>query len=406
MPPFFPSWTNCSQPNKWHSAPVVTAVVLGILGVLVGLGSSIPLASLAPGAAAVFLAACLAGIAFCTWWLNVRLICLGGDMSAIGAVFLAFPPQATFGAWNFSNYDTDYTFDLLLWPFKPLVTLPAPFVGDTQYNAAEWDPISVGNLYSNNALFWKTIDPSLIDAFGQPVQAVKDQVNLILPQQTMASLNLSFSGQPEGDKGTQGDPQQLLLHCEIEGQGIYLLRIWLGVMAVLFGVAFVASAIPGLSWFLILLALILSLIAGPIIQNQQGQAPPAGGFGGSLNAYNYDQNPSALVDIVYCYGRWVYDSLHSGWNEFHPLHFMIKVRAGTLTPGAPATMTQAQLATGSWPSNLGAIKSRYDAQFKLIFTPETAATQQQPQNGWVLHPLLDGCIGNAPYQEPPAPTTT
>jgi hypothetical protein len=48
---------------------------------------------------------------------------------------------------------------------------------------------------------------------------------------------------------------------------------------------------------------------------------------------------------------------------------------------------------------------KYDAQFGVINSPTTIEIQAQPQNRWTLHPLLDGCISETPYPDPPPPGT-
>jgi hypothetical protein len=53
---------------------------------------------------------------------------------------------------------------------------------------------------------------------------------------------------------------------------------------------------------------------------------------GDLQPIKLDPNtdkPLAGADIVYVRGTWVYDSLHEGWNEIHPVKVCAKV--GTWT---------------------------------------------------------------------------
>jgi hypothetical protein len=385
MPNWFPSWTNCSSPGGWYKVPVWAMVAIGI----VGTASFVVLAvagSWAPGVAAFLAAACLGGIAFCSWWLNVRLICLGGDRSAVGAIYHLEPPTPSLDAFAMGDYDTDFSFNLLLWPFIPQDELPKSFVDHP------WSAAADAQLVTD----WPTLFPSL--AFP----TVAAQVGLILPQQTMASLNLPFTGQnvEAADEPTPqpaaGSAQHFLLHCEIEGPGIYQFRILLWV---LFGVFIVAAALslipiigPILSWILSILAFLAFLIGGAAIQHNDASPPAGGGWGGSFHPYEGAGGADGTVDIAYVFGRWVYDSLHSGWNELHPLHFMIKIGQ------AP----QGRLAAGDWPTNVAAIQGRLDAQFAANDTPAARQAQARPENRWTFHPLLDGCLGQTQYPEPAA----
>jgi hypothetical protein len=402
---WFPSYTNCSDPKDYYGIPVWALALIGGTGVAALIAAAVAGAWI-PSVAAFLATVCLAGITFCTWWLNVRLICLGGDRGAGGVIYSVDPPNPSLDAFDFGAYDTDYSFDLLLWPLPPEVTLPSSFVGNdspSQFNPQEWDPVSVGDLWSDSTFWDQTIGNTLVDAFGQPVQLVKDQVNLILPQQSMVSLNLPFTGEPSSDTGNiggvqspGGSDQQFLLHCEIEGPGMYELRTLLWVLFGVFVLAAALSAIPVigpiLSLILSILAFLAFLFGGPAIQQDDASPPSGGGWGGSFNPYS-GGNPNAPVDLAYVYGRWVYDSLHTGWNELHPLHFMIKI--GTTTAGS--------LGVGKWPTDLGDLIARYDLEYGVINAPSTVATQAEPQNQWTLHPLLDGCLAGTGYPDPPPP---
>jgi hypothetical protein len=255
MPSWFPSWTNCCAPQSYYKVVWAGAAAGGLGGTGLATLAALGIAGAwLPGVAALFAAFCLAGIAFCTWWLNVRLICLGGDRSAVGAIYSIFPPNPSFNPVDFGSYDTDYSFDLLLWPFQPEVTLGLSFVGNDaagQHSPQEWDPASVAALWSDTGFWNKAVGGTLVTASGQPVQEVQNQVNLILPQQSMASLGLSFTGQPSNDDGNiggaqpfGGSDQQFLLHCEIEGSGVYDLRAFLWVLFGIFSAAAAVSVIP------------------------------------------------------------------------------------------------------------------------------------------------------------------
>ena len=145
MPDWFPSWTGCSAPANYRGSPLkdpafwfatVFTSVLGIVAAFLG--------AIGPGVAWTLASLTLRAIQFCDWWLNVRLICLGGDRSAVGVIYHLEPPPTPSATdeFNVGDYDTDYSFNLLLWPFAPADVLPDDFV------ANEWDPNAVdGDLW-------------------------------------------------------------------------------------------------------------------------------------------------------------------------------------------------------------------------------------------------------------------
>lgn len=398
MPNWYPSWTQCSLPANFRPAPYGGVVAIAIMGVIMG-GGWIALtlgASIAPGVALALAVLCIAGIMFCTWWLNVRLICLGGDRSAIGAIYHLEPPAPTDNPYtafdNISDLDTDYSFNLLLYQFAPKHQLPSSFVSN-QWSAGAFSQLGAD---------WPSLPP-LVPAV--PFAEVSDQVNQILPQQSMASLGLGFGGQgaesPDNVVLPGGSNQHFLMHCEIEGPGMHDLLVLLEVMLGVFIAAIFVWAIPVvgpiLSWILIILALLALLIGAPAITHD-GPSPPNEGFGGTFNPYDPTKNPKDPVDIAYVFGRWVYDSLHASppeeSNELHPVHYMIKM--------CPS-VTQGDLGNGIWPPGLGEVQLKYDAQFAVINSPTTLQIQAEPQNRWTVHPLLDGCLAGGGYPEPPPP---
>jgi hypothetical protein len=394
MPNWYPSWTQCSLPANYRGFPlagVITGASVALLmGVLVGL------VAVTPGIAVGLAVLCMAGMQVCTWWLNVRLICLGGDRSAIGAIYHLEPPVPTdnpFAALDFLNgdIDTDYSFNLLLYQFAPKHQLPASFVSN------QWSASAFPQLGSD----WPTLPPLVPNV---PFADVSDQVNQILPQQSMASLGLGFGGQkaesPDNAVLPGGSSQHFLMHCEIEGPGMHDLLVLLEVMFAMFVAAAFVFAIPVvgpiLSLILTILAVLALLIGAPAITHDDASPPSDGGWGGSFNSYDGAKNPKDPVDIAYVFGRWVYDSLHAGAesNELHPVHYMIK-----MCPPAK----QCDLENGIWPPGLGEVQLKYDAQFAVINSPTTPQIQAQPQNQWTVHPLLDGCLAGGGYPEPPPP---
>lgn len=414
MPNWFPSYTNCTPPSGWTGPPINLAVGLGVFGVIAGGTLATILSASASGAAAiaglvavgasVFLAAaCWAGIQYCDWWLNTRLICLGGDQSAVGVIYKPSiePPKSSYSSpspFVLDDYDTDYSFNLLLWPFVPRDALPQEVV-DTAKFGTTW-----GDAITQLESVWP---PSTVANHSYKWSDVSAQVNLVLPQAIMANLQLGFTGQYT--KGTSSDeppsPQpdpleQFSLHSEIEGAGVRDLRTLLYVLLAAFlaatAVYFIPVTGPILSVILAILSFLAALFGGSA--SEHDSASPPTGWGGPINPYDSGNPPGALVDILYVYGRWVYDSQHqpSGWNELHPLHFITVI----------AQATQGDLGNGIWPPNIQGLIANYNQQYGIINAPGTTQIQAQPQNQWTLHPVLDGCLGQTPYPIPPPPQTT
>ncbi|MBV8498649.1 MAG: hypothetical protein JO003_05295, partial [Candidatus Eremiobacteraeota bacterium] len=117
---YFPSWTSCSEPKNYFPPPYVNMALVGATGV--GVLVAMIIGGLVFGGIDALLASvCLAAISFCYWWLDIRLICLGGDRSAIGAIYHLEPPVPDYDPSDadkfFSGFDTDYSFNLLLCRF-------------------------------------------------------------------------------------------------------------------------------------------------------------------------------------------------------------------------------------------------------------------------------------------------
>ena len=293
MPNWFPSYTGCSAPSRWYRVTIPNAVLIAAAS-LIFAAPLIIFFAVAPGVAFLLAGVCMGAIVFVQWWLAVRLICLGGNRSEAGAIYhLELPVEGT--PVSLADYDTDYSFNLLLWPFTPQDALPQSFVSQ------QWSPGAEAQLIAD----WPSLFPTIVWT------DVVTQVEPILAQQSMASLNLGQYGQ---DINPADGRQHFLMHCEIEGAGMHELLTLLLVMMFAFLAITVVSAIPGvgtlISILLMLLAIIAMAIAGHAIMSDQATPPTDGGWGGSFNAYENAGSDGDLVDIAYVFGRWVYDSRH------------------------------------------------------------------------------------------------
>ena len=93
------------------------------------------------------------------------------------------------------------------------------------------------------------------------------------------------------------------------------------------------------------------------------------------------------ADILVIQGTWVYDSAHEGWNEIHPIKHCQKI--GTWE----RTWNESPVPDGNpkrWCEAIGAASD-----------PLTVAAQDEPQNQWVIHPVIDGCDSGDDDDPPP-----
>lgn len=336
----YKEYTSCSKPSDWMAlAPyIVIATVPLLAGAVVAIAAA--------GWCALFyllVVAAAESVVVCQWWLNIRLICLGGggDRSAIGMLINVEPSQGKTGIFN--ELDTDYSINLLLYPNLP---------GVDQATAASTPP------------------------FGE---LIKDQ-----------SVGDGFEGETGTEPGT--NRESAVLHAEFEGAGI---RDFLIGALVSFGLALAAliacAAIPP-PWGIIVAAIlaILAFLAWLIgyLFGAGDYADPTETTGTPSEFHTNDPNTNVGADLLYVYGRWVFDSLHAGWNEIHPIKKCTKVDTWN----------------GAWPADIEDKLKRLDAAFDDARSDPTIDRQGSPEHRWTIHPLIDGCGRYPePHDEPQGP---
>ena len=324
-------YTKCVSANNYigHAAvQVIIGAALGAIPLLAG-------ASVVPGILLILLFAILA---YCRWWLYGRLICLGGDVCAVGYVLTIEPPsEKSF----LDRFDTDYSFNLVL-------------------------------------------APNVEGATQAQVEATF-QGNLVAEQPDIKNHNLDWQGHSATQ--WQNRPPTAVLHCEFEGGGVYDL-----MLAVLAAIAFAAAAavvcaIPVIGW---IACLILNAIAAAIALVGIGVALSDTGSPNdvdpNLGELHVNDPTGRGADILVVQGGWVYDSAHEGWNEIHPIKHCQRI--GTYS--------------GNWVEygDGTALRKRWCDAVGQATDPLTVGNQAQPQNQWVIHPVVDGC---QPSGGPPPP---
>ncbi len=207
------------------------------------------------------------------------------------------------------------------------------------------------------------------------------------------------------------------IEIEFEGGGIHDLYVALlaalplalagavagaAIMAVALGLAAGAAASGPWGWLLALLIIIGALIAQALASAPAAAAAGAGYLVGQGDVASPAADDPRLctispgLDVLVVMGTWIYDSAHAGWNELHPvLHCqkIARVNPGDLAAGNPwaslpqfsaarleNTLNQNSAGRVGWCPLIGEAGSAL-----------TLANQQLPQNGWTIHPLIDGC---------------
>lgn len=338
-------YTECVASGSFNSSPIIYSVALGLFTSLTALVGVL----LATGGLGVVAGLGIAGIAIVTtllsfvhWWLYGRLICLGGERCAIGMVISVEPPQEKSG---FDRMDSDYSFNLLL-PDR----LPGATADDVIANAVDG--------------------------------------NLIAEQAATSGISLSFVGYKSRtcDADTCGAdkcPETAALHCEFEGAGMYIFYHWLIAALGLFIGGTVLGAlclIPIIGWIAcligaIVLAIALAAVLAGLAHAASDAASPADvdpALGGELHQNGCD---GTGADLLVVKGEWVYDSLHDGWNEIHPVRHCQRI--GTWN--------------GTWPFPAQAERDKWCSAIGEAGSPLTIDNQKGPENQWTIHPTVDGC---------------
>jgi hypothetical protein len=441
-------YTQCTQPSDYNG------VFLGGAAFWTGIVASIALLFVDPGAA--IFAAILTGIGYCRWWLYQRLVCLGQpNACAVGLVLRIDTQQNQAGLGKF---DTDYTVDLLLPPNPllgdqdylnkmntPAVYWPDVLMQDQTSPTAPSDPtyVQMRQTYTPNQPFGFTgetvtgYDLQSHDGTSVMSAAQTQALNLLTPDdwqsgnfylpgaqindgngglETAIVQGLSGSNPPSwpnpdlrnwqsslGQTTTDGYiswrydgpvPVVGILEIEFEGAGVWnLYQVLLAFSPIAAGMAAICL-IPVIGWIACLIAslVLAALVAG--IGALAGLTDNSAE--GDVNSQVGALQPG--VDVLLVSGTWVWDGGHipNGWNELHPVLFAQKV----------ASVDRADLLAGTpWqslpqfgPANLSNTLSQMCGLVAIAQDPSTQTEQQLPQNGWTLHPAVDGCA--PPAQAP------
>jgi hypothetical protein len=358
---------------------------------------------------------------YCDYVLERKLICLDGDRCALGTIVLFDPPSdSPFGP---GLVDNDFGINLMLFPLRldDFVKLPPSPDHLSKFELAQ------------RSLQGKLVTPRPEEEEKFPeVAKNKGHPKRIPPIDDSLGVGhievLESDPNPTAEKIGGVDPKNTpgiiwidVLHCEIEGARGYVMREAIDRIRSL-GLGSGFCRIPILGW---VVCAVTTVVLAPFIWAAVAAAWWLAEEGNPKQVIlNPDDGELHPGDLVVIKGRWVQDADRGhGWNELHPVKAIQKIMPGPrLFP-----KREDDVETGSWarlfcevppdpnerphgsvgmpegaPVGGGAPVGSGSGSAKAPpkpagMTPEQEkvySAQAQPENGWIVHPALDGCTPN------------
>ena len=381
-------------------------------------------------------------------WLNQRLVCLGNpSICAVGTI--TFGPRHS----ELGVLDNDEFFDLLLMPHR------------TQDDYVEM--LNTGSVDPPNAVPPPRMQPPrwaelLVDASKgiDENQHIRDnpkneiyedglQGQMLLrpnPNMLLRGLELGYLDQGQPD-WKQEHRTRSRLHVEAEGDFWVRMKdsaAALGAMAAVAVLATAAGAAAGAyagsaagcalgTWFFGPVGCAIGAFLGGLLGGLAGGGAAGGGSYLAIKAVMqamFDEDPGEVDDAnvgdlppggyqanqhVVVLGEHVYDGLHDGWHELHPL-IAIKIvsdESGFLTwdpafaetpsPGLTVEDMKRGMSSPTFAAKAAAYVEQECRGLREAHAPETGQEQQKLVHRWSIHPAVDGCQpedsgnGNGPH---------
>ncbi len=355
---------------------------------------------------------------FCDQWLNWRLICVQRDQCAVGRVAWIETTAAKFGhdpiEWLFDN---DLSFNLRLTPYngkkvvngelKPQFSLDSsetygigqisadPFPSSQMLrkprkaDGTEWDlsyegyegsdkpdhPGGRWTLHSEiegNGMDLLCSIAKVIAALGPLGSAAGVAAGAIVGAITGAVIG--YQTVHSGCKKVCKIPILCDVVCFLAGVAAAVVLGYIG-----FWLGALVGAIPGLG------AVFLGGLIGLFVRDN-----------GSFDDVKNDPESGTIEeeDSVFIFGDQVYDAGHSeGWVEIHPVKHLQKI----FPPIDPSEPTDSvHFKELDFVADVKEFWDTWCAAVREGRKPDTVAAQQEPQNIWCLHPLIDGCQPSQP----------
>jgi hypothetical protein len=350
-------------------------------------------------------------------WLDHRLICLSGRRCAVGAV--AIPEKIG----ELGDMDNDEFFDIALMPYPPGAGFQY-----TDPDSLHWRSNVAGRIADANLQPHLDANPAN-DPYLAPLQG-----DLVRPNDTILD-DLSY------------DRTSTWLHCEAEGDFWVRIQGLIPLIGVLTGAGTAVAAAAAVVGFSLgceiggifgpIGCLILGLILGALFALAAAFAAEEvlrgvveGEFEadqGDIEDANVGDSPLGPLkegDRLAVIGIHVFDGLHEGWNEIHPLMAVVRipepasylewnpafVDGGAIPPplddftgdaAAPLTAEDIRQGLGSatFLARATALRDRWCQFLSDAFEEPVREAQQEITHAWTIHPLVDGCA--EPEPEPP-----
>lgn len=339
-------------------------------------------------------------------WLNHRLVCLGGDVCAVGTV-LKSPEDGGLG-----NFDNDEYFEL--------VPMPYPTGAGWLYTErGDWEHAKVGRVTGPG-------EQSLLESHpANDLQLGNPQGVALMRSVLGVTKALGYS-----------KTEELYVHCEAEGDFWVRMNDLASAIAALAGVGAVATAAgalagvaaaaaicaaAGLFWLICFIVAVIVIAICTAIPAALTYVALKAALQGVYDANPGDvedthigdrpKDPIVQGDRVAVFGTHVYDGFHDGWNEIHPLKLVMRIPReewawylqwdpGDLTlndvdPAGGAPLTPDDLMRGlesdAFRRRTIWLKDRWCELISEAFSDPVHTSQGLRSQQWTIHPQVDGC---------------
>lgn len=345
---------NCGKHFKCtnHYVGLTNVVALGILTgamVIVDIVAAIFAGAAIPGLGVV------AGLTFvaaifelCAFLHGGKLICIQDDACTIGRIMELIPVGADKS--GFEKMDDDFTMNILPSPHSPVELV-------TEMTAT--------------------------DPFQGPY---------LVEQPASANHGLGFAG--ESVKFRDIDHDTEVFHVEVKGCRVH--DVCAVLKALSFGapvvgaicsiplIGWLACAIAALIWLAITAAAVGIAWAATHVGDINDVYDPAAG---ELTAAN--PNTGEGGDVILVRGDWVYDAGHApAWNEIQPIRHVQKLTDVI----EPRFRDMAKADSALVAAFKKEVLDPWCYRVSEGTDPGVKDAQNEPENKWLIHPLIDGCV--------------
>jgi hypothetical protein len=399
-----PQYTSCVNPEDYQDLNLTAEEIVAAAGLVAAIfaGPAALVISLIAGMSAL--------LKVCDYIMGGKLVCLGSDECGIGRVTEI---ETVDNKSGFEKIDNDYCLNLLLSPhdldeFQRGDDTPIPpATKPSNHRLDNYKKVAADN--KQGRLITEQFNADGSPLMPMPHDGAADTNDS--PSQRYAAYDTSFKDftwddplVPPPDPGAK--PISIpVLHTEIEGNRAYYVCKTLNSLAnpIPHFCGWKPWGIPIGHW---VCSVVLAALT-PIVL-----AALAGAWWAGSDDNRDFEGAGYLVkgDQVIIIGRWVFDAGHGGYNELHAVKGLLK-----LDPIVHWSDFSGDQDFMDWHDRWCQLLSEIPPGGEPIgtsaqgLTPEQQQVQDrqnQPENRWFLHPLLDGCTPPGGQGEQPQPTTT